>query len=311
MRYFTGILIVLCLLAAYSFREKWAPTITRKVTDDGTTPLSAPATNHVRFFALGDTGTGGAGQIAVADMIEQKCAQSGCDFGILLGDNFYPDGVTSEMDPQWQTKFELPYKNINVPFYAVLGNHDYGDGQYLDRAAFQIEYGKKNPKWIMPNDFYFFEKTNALFLALNTEEITRTSTASDQEGEYFSGLLAQKQAQWIFALGHRPYISNGNNGNAGRRLSDFMENHICPRADFYFSGHDHNLQLMGPTKNCKSNLVVSGGGGYELYDLPGNNPSIFQKKTRGFVYVDIDGAKLHLEIINDIGDVEFSKDFLK
>ena len=49
----------------------------------------------------------------------------GFGFVVLLGDNFYEDGVASVDDPQWQTKFEDPYANIDLPFYAVLGNHDH------------------------------------------------------------------------------------------------------------------------------------------------------------------------------------------
>jgi N-acetylmuramoyl-L-alanine amidase len=58
---------------------------------------------------VGDTGTGGPDQFKVAGAIFQTCASSGCDFGLLLGDNFYPDGVSSADDPQRKTKFEQPY----------------------------------------------------------------------------------------------------------------------------------------------------------------------------------------------------------
>ena len=55
----------------------------------------------------------------------------------LLGDNIYDSGVTSVTDPQWQTKFEIPYMGVNLPFYVVLGNHDYGGngaGTEFDKA---------------------------------------------------------------------------------------------------------------------------------------------------------------------------------
>jgi tartrate-resistant acid phosphatase type 5 len=42
-------------------------------------------------------------------------------------DNFYDEGVDSLDDEQFQTKFELPYADIDFPFWVVLGNHDYGE----------------------------------------------------------------------------------------------------------------------------------------------------------------------------------------
>ena len=63
-------------------------------------PLAAPAQPSdagqvVRFVALGDTGHGNADQTRVGDAVGALCAAQGCDFVVLLGDNFYPTGVTS------------------------------------------------------------------------------------------------------------------------------------------------------------------------------------------------------------------------
>ena len=42
------------------------------------------------------------------------------------GDNFYESGVDSISDDKWQTTFEAIYDApaLQVPWYAVLGNHD-------------------------------------------------------------------------------------------------------------------------------------------------------------------------------------------
>jgi hypothetical protein len=79
----------------------------------------------LRFVAMGDTGKGNQGQKDVGAAIAAHCAARGCDFVQLLGDNIYDSGVTSVDDPQWQTKFEEPYKLVTQPFYVVLGNHDF------------------------------------------------------------------------------------------------------------------------------------------------------------------------------------------
>ena len=42
---------------------------------------------QVRFVAIGDAGEGNDAQFAVADVVEQVCADQGCDFAIYLGDD--------------------------------------------------------------------------------------------------------------------------------------------------------------------------------------------------------------------------------
>ena len=43
----------------------------------------------IRFVALGDTGTGDENQKKVAASAKRTCQKDGCDFVLLLGDNFY------------------------------------------------------------------------------------------------------------------------------------------------------------------------------------------------------------------------------
>src|SRR3954469_24825110 len=78
------------------------------------------ATLH--FLAIGDAGSGTVMQTTVADAMgkyaQKTQATSPLNFVLFLGDNFYPEGVTSVRDPQWNTKFESIYesKALPVPF---------------------------------------------------------------------------------------------------------------------------------------------------------------------------------------------------
>src|SRR5687768_12237442 len=81
------------------------------------------AADSTGFLFVGDTGTGGEGQKAVAKAMKSYCRTEKCEFVLLLGDNFYPVGVKSVDDPQWKTKFEDPYGELRLDFFVSLGNH--------------------------------------------------------------------------------------------------------------------------------------------------------------------------------------------
>ena len=53
----------------------------------------------VRFLALGDGGTGDKNQKELAKSMKLVCEKFQCDFVLLLGDNFYPAGLSPTQDP--------------------------------------------------------------------------------------------------------------------------------------------------------------------------------------------------------------------
>lgn len=274
--------------------------------------------NLVRFVAIGDTGTGNTSQYQVARAIENKCQQSGCDFVLLLGDNVYPDGVDSVEDDQFQTKFELPYQLLDLPFYAVLGNHDYGGngaGFEISKSLYQIKYTEVSSKWNMPRHYYHFQKQHVSFFALDTNA-QMFGVVKKQKPEV-SDWISQAQTPWKIAFGHHPYKSNGPHGNAGRyegiagipivsgdHVKDFAESVWCGKVDVYISGHDHSRQWLQPT--CDGTELVVSGAGSKTTDLPGDNPVRFQADTIGFLYVTIDGKTLDAEFLDADGNIQFN-----
>ena len=254
---------------------------------DGSAPPGAP----VRFIALGDAGTGATEQYEVADMATAVCAELGCDFALYLGDNFYADGVTSIDDAQWQEKFEQPYAALEIPFYAVLGNHDYGGngGSFeVERAEAQVEYTYHSDKWVMPDTFYSHVQGNVGFFGLDTTALDWANT--EAQAAWLPGELAAVDTQWKIAYGHHPFISNGDHGDANDNFGPFFVDNLCGSVDLYFSGHDHDLQWLEPT--CGTEFVVSGAAAKLRETGMGDNPTFFEQSTYGFVWMEIDGPTL-------------------
>ena len=71
--------------------------------------------------------------------------------------------------------------------------------------------------------------------------------------------------------------------------------------DVYFAGHDHNLQLL--EDECDVGLVVSGGGGYNLYSTTTEENTIFDESTHGFVDVEMTSDQLLLRYVDASGNV--------
>ncbi len=63
-------------------------------------------THALRFVALGDWGDDDGFQPEVAAALGTWANQRPLDFVLSLGDNFYPHGVTSVNDTQWDTKWK-------------------------------------------------------------------------------------------------------------------------------------------------------------------------------------------------------------
>lgn len=268
---------------------------------------------------MGDTGKGNQGQYDVADAIAQKCAIDGCDFVQLLGDNIYDSGVTSTTDSDWQDKFEMPYANVNLPFWVVMGNHDYGgEGAGFDfgRGKHEIDYTQVSTKWKLPAAFYKHTEKHVDFFGLDTN-LAMFYLADNQKTDV-AGWVAASTAQWKIAFGHHPYYSNGPHGNAGSYeglpfipiangagVKDLLDYVVCGNVDVYICGHDHSMQWIMPKCGGSTHLIVSGAGA-STSELKSNTFTYFETLDIGFMYFVIEDNVLTGQIINAAGQVLYT-----
>ncbi len=290
--------------------EPTDPTKTSEADEssgDGSSSTSgAEGEQVVRFIALGDGGEGNDNQYAVADVVEQVCSVRGCEFAIYLGDNFYDVGVDSTMDQQFTDKFEMPYADLDLPFYITLGNHDYGTlGNEWLKSQYQIEYTQFSDKWTLPNEWYAFEAAHVTFISLDTAQLFWDHNFNDQ-AEFLQGTLAGTSSQYTVAFGHHPYISNGRHGNAGNyeglgfvpivngeHIEEFFDEEVCGKVTMYFSGHDHNRQWH--QQNCGTEYIVSGAAAKTTdFENRDDNPTPYYQDDQipGFAWVEIDGSTM-------------------
>ena len=77
----------------------------------------------VKFGVIGDTGTANLYQMEVADSLAKICRIEGCDLVLMLGDNFYPEGLKNwkiRYSPRFSWISILNSKSLFSPFWGTM-----------------------------------------------------------------------------------------------------------------------------------------------------------------------------------------------
>ncbi|HEX4949916.1 MAG TPA: metallophosphoesterase [Blastocatellia bacterium] len=267
-----------------------------------TPPLFAlkPKGKVLRVITLGDYGQGAPenGQIAgeaqkqVAAAMLKAHKSKAFDFGITLGDNFYPIGMHSPSDPRWQTLWRDLYDPLKLKFYVTFGNHDWGGP---DSPAAELIYAKQSPNWVLPAPYYTFTAGPVQFFALDTNEV------SELQLSWLRDELAKSTARWKVVYGHHPIYSAGQHGD-GRTLIAKLLPVLKDRVDIYFAGHEHDMQHLQAEGSV--HFFINGGGGAKIRDIKPNARSLFAKSAYGFSILEADNDKLVVKFIGtDLGEL--------
>ncbi len=288
------ILLVLLILAAIGFYRGYGDRLPR-------IPSSPDEVSHITFYAVGDQGKANEAQKSVARAMESQAAKDGgLDFAVLLGDNFYiADNMTTQSSA-WMRAFEEMYTGQYldaIPFYAVLGNHDY-QGSVQAELDYASQHLGSN-RWRMPDRHYSedFGRVNGRPLIqmvfLDTNDDPRKEAAFLQQA--FS---RDSHPLWRIVVGHHPMRTYGKHHQAGEGTNNALLSAMqAANVDLYIAAHDHNQQLI--VRQGEPIHVVSGAGGAKLYDLePGHPDARFGLSAHGFLRVAVDAKRLSIRFLD-------------
>jgi len=242
------------------------------------------------FLAFGDAGMGNSVQMQVASAMVDFCRRNPCHFVTLLGDNIYPNGVSSPTDSQWKDKFERPYQDLEINFYPTLGNHD-----YFGNVEAQWEYSKINHKWKFPGRYYSFKECTADFFVIDAEQF------DEEQALWLEESLATSRAKWKVVVGHRPIFSHGGHGGS-EKLKENLLPLIKNKVDFYLSGHDHDLEYL--SKDYRPEFIISGAAA-EARSVGKGKSTLFSASSEGFAHIDLMTNRVTVQFIDKNGDVLF------
>jgi hypothetical protein len=260
-----------------------------------------PADAPVRVLAFGDFGNGSGEQKIVAQTIATYHRGQRFDFAITLGDNFYSVGMESPSDPRWKTWFEDLYGPLGIPFYASLGNHDWG---HPDSPAAEILYSGLTPTWRMPAAYYTFTAGPVQFFALDTQSVA----LAQKQREWLDRELTNSQARWKVVYGHHPIYSDGNYEDRPDLIASLLPI-LANRVDAYICGHDHNLQALQPQRGVR--FYIAGGGGAGLYEVTQSPRSLFVSRSNGFAVLEADATRLVVKLVDVTGKVVYDEAITK
>ena len=277
----------------------------------------------LHFQVFGDWGMGNKQQKVVAMAMMRNAMLTKPNFVVNVGDNFYKHkdsngekqgGVNNLEDPIWEEYFESVYIDYlrNIPFYSILGNHD-----YMGNISAQLQYHSKSPRWYLPSPSYHItlqvdEETTALFVFLDTSPIIvdyykhpENTKMKDnlkkqdpqQQLEWLEKVLSTTSADWKFVIGHHPIISSTTASILTEQDMNVVDSTIQKyRVQAYFSGHIHQLEHHNSNN---IDYFISGAGATGRYYV--TNP----KGLRTLNWSGQDAGFLNVTLSKDLMTAQF------
>lgn len=267
------------LLTLVSCNGSGEPRAAARQAQPSVSLTNTAAPEAFSFAVIGDFGTGGEAQKAVAQRMCKWRKNHPFDVVITTGDNVYPDG-----DPSlFRSEFVRPYRCLRrhgVQFHASLGNHDaMTDGGDKEVA---------NAKFGMEGHDYVYRRGGVRFVIADSNDLDRTWLRK--------ALSASDGDRWTIPVFHFPVYSpgTGHGSTPGYRPS-------LPRmfrrkgVDLVLTGHDH---IYAVTKKLRGiRYVVTGGGGAELYGCGHKSFTDKCKAANHFLYVTAGSERIDVTAV--------------
>jgi tartrate-resistant acid phosphatase type 5 len=245
---------------------------------------------------------------------------------------FYEDGVTGIHDDMWDSAFHSVYAapSLNVPWYGVLGNHDYhGDiSAQIDRTVVSGE-----TMWYMPSTYYSVDYSvpgggvmTIVYIdtclldpyAKDTEDVLSNPHWVDERTDHLDWIdstlaAASARSNWLVVAGHYPIYSMGEHGDDSYLVNDLLPILKEHNVHVYMAGHDHNHQHI-----FKDGLhhIISGNsagrgpfgeGGYQNLGISAATDQVMHYHLAcGFTVASVTARNLTFTFIDNHGVVKYA-----
>jgi hypothetical protein len=265
------------------------------------------------LLAVGDTGEPATAlpwldsATSVASAMAAEDGRASVDGLVLLGDNFYPDGLKQrEFKDRLRSDLvgrfchfiaftargrkslgdsceDAEEERHPVPIYAVLGNHDYHE---RESPRLQREHiGDYLADWQMPRRYAaLHELPGGVSLVL----VDSMLAVKGDRRRALHAILQRARGPWRILATHYPLADagDGHSRRWGRELSTLLEE-AGVRIHLHLAGHVHNLQLLTMEAPRPALQVLAGSGSSVRAVEETGEDRIFAEAALGFVRVDL------------------------
>jgi hypothetical protein len=186
------------------------------------------------------------------------------DFVLHVGDVVYPWGRHSH----YRTGFFRPFAEVlrRAPVVAVLGNHDMLDGRGQPLIA-NLRSPMAAAAGEVRNVSFAWGPVRVIALDCNSDFSGERYEPGHPAQAFLERELARCSEPWIVVASHFPMRSASRFRNRAELRLAMLPELIEHGVDVYLSGHDHCYQRFGEPGGEEPVLVVSGGGGKDLYEV--------------------------------------------
>jgi hypothetical protein len=227
------------------------------------------------FVAVGDIGTGGPAEIAIA----KRMTESPFEFLLVLGDIAYTSGKAAQLNGN----FFAVYKDLirYVPVYPTIGNHERRTNEGKPYFEAFVLPG--------PERYYSFDWGQIHFVAIDT---TQRDTAHVR---WLEQDLAKNKLPWVVVFGHHPPYTNSLRGAQTWIRKAFAKIFTDHHVDLVLTGHEHQYERF---RVGGVNYVVSGGGGGQLTKFYGKSRSLKQATVHHYLAFEVTAKALTMKAID-------------
>jgi len=266
-------------------------------------------------------------QKKIAKIMGDFAEQNEIDFIATTGDIIHYCIIKSVYDEDLNQKFENIYsaKSLHdIPWYVVLGNHEYDDDvqTYLD-------YSEVSKRWNMPAYYYSITKKlppqneECLFVFIDTTPLidryrgrAKNPDVEKQDMaaqlEWIETTLSSSSAKWKIVVGHHPVYAEDTDNEESEKVD--MQSRVEPLlekydVDFYISGHVHNFQHI---KNTASNVhFVVNSSASKTRPVKEIEGTLFCDQAPGFSVFSVSTDSVQLFFVNHMGITDYEYTFRK
>jgi hypothetical protein len=151
--------------------------------------IARPNFDRFTFLLFGDSGEGDHSQYALVPPLRSLAKNA--QFALICSDVIYPAGGIEDYQP----KFHHPYSTVELPIYAVPGNHDWYDElqgfmyHFCGESPSRPKGGKSRWAWIDPREYLrlpFWRRYHPPDAAERAKLATSSIPSPGQPGPYFA-----------------------------------------------------------------------------------------------------------------------------